>query len=251
MFKSQILFSFLIIFCLSSQNAHAGITQSLLLTPYVKIQSVVQKISAGYTKLTSIQQKAEMKNLAPQKIIKKETTSDNSPLLTGEDVSLYTDETFQSALLAELKKDKPNVSKVHQIVKNTYLVDYGAKNSLSTRDRIDLDSDAVIKIDPMADAKRVNTQEFIQHKRYLSLHHGLAISEKILALMKKQDEELKNMGNNIKSRKDVKTLENGLAWLDKKISIILNELLVVESSLLEINSTLMMQDKQKQIVEKD
>ena len=37
--------------------------------------------------------------------------------------------------------------------------------------------------------------------------------------------------------------------LDKKIATLLNELLVVESSILEINSTLMMQDKQRSIIE--
>lgn len=250
MVKLKTSLSCLLIICLLSGSVHAGITTNIIATGYAQAQAIVQKISAKYAELIAKFQNNEMANYGST-IIRKEVTSDNSPLLTAEDVKLYTDSTFTSTFTDELNKDEPNVLKLHQIVKNTYLVDYTVKHSLSEADKIDLESNAVIKIDPFEDAKRTNTQEFMQHKRYISLHHGLAIAEKILALMSKQDEELKSMASNIKSRREVNTLENGLAWLDKKIGMILNEILVIESSLLEINSTLLMQDKQRQIVQAD
>lgn len=256
MIKLKTSLSCLLIICLLSGSVHAGITTNIIATGYAQAQAIVQKISAKYAELIAKFQNNEMANYGST-IIRKEVTSDNSPLLTAEDVKFYTDSTFTSKFTNELNKEQtdktegPNVLKLHQIVKDTYLVDYTVKHSLSETDRIDLESNAVIKIDPFEDAKRTNTQEFMQHKRYISLHHCLAIAEKILALMSKQDDELKSMASNIKSRREVNTLENGLAWLDKKIGMILNEILVIESSLLEINSTLLMQDKQRQIVQAD
>ncbi|MBO7244416.1 MAG: hypothetical protein J6V53_03955 [Alphaproteobacteria bacterium] len=261
MFKIKSFALTLIILGLLNTPAQAGITTSLLLAPYATAQAVVQQISATVAGYIAMFQNAEIFNYGKPGIIRKEvTTTDNLPILTGEDVSFYTDETFTQSFLTELKKaseikkgnDKGyNVSKLHQIVKATYLVDYNVQNSLNEKDKIDLDSDEVIKIDPLEDAKRANTQEFIQHKRYLSLHNGLAISEKILALMPKQEEEIKRMIANIQARREVRSLENGLSWLDKKIGIILNEMLVIESSILEINSTLMMQNKLRDIVVDD
>ena len=247
-FKSSL--SIILLTSLLASPVQAGITTSLLLTPYVMAQSVIQQVSATVSGAIVALQKGEIGNYGQPGAIRKEViTSDNSPILTGEDVALYTDQTFTQPFLTELKQKKLDVLKLHKIVKNTYLVDYGAQNSLNQKDQIDLGGDSVITIDPMEDAKTVNTQEFIQHKRYLSLHHGLAVAEKILALMPQQEKEVLNMSSNIKSRRDVQSLENGLSWLDTKIGIILNELLVVEASILEINSTLLMQDRKKQIVE--
>ena len=249
--KSTLL-TVIILSCLTTQ-AQAGITTSVLMNPLVAVQAGVQEVSATVSKWISKYQKTANKNYGqPGIVVRERVTSDNSPLLTSDDVAFYTDKTFTQMFLTELKgndEKKPNLSKMHQIVKSTYLVDYKAQNSLNERDKIDLDSDAIVKIDPLEDAKFPNTQEFIQHKRYLSLHHGLAISEKILALAEKQKEELESMSSNIKSRTEIKSLENGLSILDKKIATLLNELLVVESSILEINSTLMMQDKQRSIIE--
>ena len=245
--KSTLL-TVIILSCLATQ-AQAGITTSVLMNPLVAVQAGVQQVSATVSKWISKYQKTANKNYGqPGTVVRERVTSDNSPLLTSDDVAFYTDKTFTQMFLTELK-GKSNLSKMHQIVKSTYLVDYKAQNSLNERDKIDLDSDAIVKIDPLEDAKFPNTQEFIQHKRYLSLHHGLAISEKILALAEKQKEELESMSSNIKSRTEIKSLENGLSILDKKIATLLNELLVVESSILEINSTLMMQDKQRSIIE--
>ncbi len=244
-----ILPTVIILSCLNTQ-VQAGMTTSILMYPLAQAQAIVQQASATVSKYISKFQKKTNTNYGQPGITRRERiTTDNSPLLTGDDVAFYTDKTFTQMFLTELRQEKPNLSKMHQIVKSTYLVDYKAQNSLNERDKIDLDSDAIVKIDPLADASFPNTQEFIQHKRYLSLHHGLAISEKILALSEKQKEELERMASNVKSRTEIKSLENGLSILDKEIATQLNELLVVESSILEINSTLMMQDRQRSIIE--
>ena len=249
-FKSFLL-TVIILSCLNTP-VQAGVTTSILMAPLAPVQAGYQRLSATIAKFIAMYQKAANKNYGQPGVIRREIiTSDNSPLLTGDDVAFYTDETFTQMFLQESTKEEPNLSKLHQIVKSTYLVDYQAQNSLNEKDKIDLESDAIVKIDPFEDAKYVNTQEFIQHKRYVSLHHGLAIADKVLALMDKQKEELESMSSNIKARTDIKSLENGLSILDKKIAVLLNELLVIESSILEINSTLLMQDKQRKIVEED
>ena len=253
MLKIRLILPTVIILSFLNTQAHAGITTSILMYPLTQIQAIVQQLSAKVSKNISLYQKGANTNYGLPGITRRERImSDNSPILTGDDVAFYTDKTFTQMFLTELKgndEKKPNLSKMHQIVKSTYLVDYKAQNSLNERDKIDLDSDAIVKIDPLADASFPNTQEFIQHKRYLSLHHGLAISEKILALSEKQKEELERMASNIKSRTEITSLENGLSILDKEIATQLNELLVVESSILEINSTLLMQDRQRAIIE--
>lgn len=203
-------------------------------------------MAKNFAKNTREKLNNDLKNYKNSSSNKKEKNETGAALLTYKDLAPYTDSTFSHEIKAELESESPSPAKLQALIKNAYLIDPTRRGGLISEDP--LDSDGEITVDPMKDAATENTNEYIAHKRYLAIHNAIALGEKAHNSTQNQEAEIQKIVQSVKAKKDLISLERSVATLNQKIGHVLNELLAVEGSRLELNSSLFMQYKQKNAI---
>ena len=241
--KKHIILAFTI-FSVSSA-VYAGPTVAPIETGLGQAQVIIQKVSTELSKLLKTDKGKDNDQVgSPTKNAQKEKAIKNETLVTEQDATPLIPEFF----IQELTKKEPDVKKVQELAKKKMLIDSKtiyAENPAEMLSVFDKDSETKIKNTAPKDALVLNSQEAMQSAYHLALEQGRAIAQKSFALMEKGE---KHKSDTQKRQTHVE-LEKGNALANQNTADILNEILVLRSMMLEIDSLQQMQTKSISILQ--
>ena len=245
--KKHIILAFTI-FSVSSA-VYAGPTVAPIETGLGQAQVIIQKVSTELSKLLKTDKSKDNDQVgSPTKNAKKEKAIKNETLVTEQDATPLIPEFF----IQELTKKEPDVKKVQELAKKKMLIDSKtiyAENPAEMLSVFDKDSETKIKNTAPKDALVLNSQEAMQSAYHLALEQGRAIAQKSFALMEKGEKHKTTRKSDTQKRQTHVELEKGNALANQNTADILNEILVLRSMMLEIDSLQQMQTKSISILQ--
>lgn len=239
-----------LIILITSTPSYAGPTVASIETALGEAQHIIQSISTQLSKLFKDDKDKENKQYGtPSQNSKKEKAVKNETLIDGQDATPL----VPSFLTTELSKDNPDVTAIHETVKEKLLID---PKTIYVEGPFDLNSALDIKYmdgkkvknTAVADSVIPNSQEAMQSSNHLTLEQGRAIAQKSFDLMSNQKDFKNQQKKDTQSRETMVAKEKGNALANQSIADILNEILVIRAMGLEIEGLQLMQSQQKSTV---
>lgn len=233
----------ILLFSFVALSAQAGPTADPIAAAFAQVQLEIQKITTQLSDQAKEWIKQQNKdigevasNAMPENVKKSEAeveSTDSTPLA-------------EKITASELEKETPSVPAVQSIIKRDMLVDN--KTLYQSGGITEVDKNDRFEDKSAQEALAKNTQEFMSRNVHMTLEQGRALAQKVLDLeAANRTKESQKTSSDINSRDTHTKFEKGNAALTQYVNSILNEILVLRASSLEIDAIQQIQSKQKAV----